>query len=51
MKLVYRDDIGVVVMKVDESGIDFLGGTAFFGDGERDYRVPVESIVRIEEEE
>ena len=51
MKLVYRDDIGVFIVEVDGSGIDFLGGTAFFGDGEREYRVPVESIVRIEEEE
>ena len=51
MKLVYRDGIGIVIVKVDESGIDFVDGTAFFGDGERDYRVPVESIVRIEEEE
>lgn len=51
MTVTYRDDIGIVVVKVDGSGIDFLDGTAFFGDGERDYSVQVENIVRIGEEE
>jgi hypothetical protein len=48
MKIVYRDALGYVTVIVDESGIQFLNGTAFFSDEDgNDYMVEIENIVEI----
>lgn len=49
MTITYRDDIGMVQVTVG-GGIDFLNGEAYFDDGEQDYRIPIASILQIQEE-
>lgn len=46
MIVVYRDELGVVEEKVDEDGIDFLNGNAYFNDKQ----IPMKDIQRIAEE-
>ena len=46
MIVVYRDELGVVEEKVDEDGIDFLNGNAYFNDKQ----MPMKDIQRIAEE-
>lgn len=46
MIVVYRDKLGVVEEKVDEDGIDFLNGNAYFNDK----KIPMKDIQRIVEE-
>lgn len=49
MSIYYRDELGVVCVKVDENGIDFCfdGGDIAFSDGEKDYRIPVSSVISV----
>ena len=49
MILVYRDDIGYVQVEVDNNGIQFVDGYAYFGNNEREYRIKIEDVVCIEE--
>lgn len=46
MIVVYRDELGIVEEKVDEDGIDFLNGNAYFNDKQ----IPVKDVQRIAEE-
>jgi len=46
MIVVYRDELGVVEEKVNEDGIDFLNGNAYFNDKQ----IPVKDVQRIAEE-
>jgi len=47
MVIIYADEIGTVEQAVDESGVSFYGGRAYFSDGEQDYNIPVASIKEI----
>lgn len=41
----YRDDIGFVDVEVDDCGVSFLNGTAYFTDGNgADHEVPCSEI-------
>lgn len=48
MYITYRDELGLVLVEVDEYGIGFVDGLAYFGDGIRDYKIPVSSICEIQ---
>lgn len=45
IKLTYRDALGEVVVWVNEWGIDFSDGYAFFTVGEEDYKIPMENLI------
>lgn len=45
MTIVYRDDLGHVAEKIDEDGVTFCGGKAYFNDK----KIDVESIIEITE--
>lgn len=47
MLIAYRDEIGVVIEKVDEFGISFVGDVAYVNNKQ----IPISSIERIMEEE
>lgn len=47
MNILWRDQWGIVYTTVDENGVQFNNGFAYFGDGSRDYKVPVDWIVEI----
>lgn len=47
MIIAYFDKVGLIVRTVDENGISFADGKAYFSDGKIDYQVPVEHIDRI----
>ena len=47
MIIAYFDKVGLIVRAVDENGISFADGKAYFSDGKTDYKVPVEHIDRI----
>lgn len=48
MCIVYRDQLGNVIQWVDDNGIQFLDGTAYFSDiSGTEYRVNVSNIVEI----
>ena len=50
MQIVHKDDIGLLVTDVDNDGIDFLEGVAYFSDEDgREYQVLIQNIVRIVE--
>lgn len=51
MLLVYRDELGYVQVKVDDYGVQFVEGYAYFGNDEREYKVKVENLVSIGMEE
>ena len=47
MAVTYRDEIGIVQVKVDEYGVAFSDGFAYFGDGENDYKIETKNIIEI----
>ena len=47
MYIIYRDELGQIIVSVDNYGIQFLEGQAIFSDGETEYKVAVNSIVEI----
>lgn len=47
MNVVWHDTWGIVYTTVDEHGILFSDGFAYFGDGNRSYKVPVDWLVEI----
>lgn len=49
MKITFRDELGHICVEVDEHGIDFVCGTCFFSDGEKDYTVDAKEILLIRE--
>lgn len=51
MTVTYRDELGYVQVKVDNSGIQFVDGYAYFGNDEREYKIKVENIISIGMEE
>ena len=51
MLMTYRDAIGYVSVIVDEHGISFLDGYAYFSDNKKEYKVPVGNIVSVEKME
>ena len=52
MKVVYRDGGGYVLVEVDQYGIAFFDGKAYFSDAnDTQYRIPYDDLVRIGEEE
>ena len=48
MKIYYRDEGGGVCVDVDEYGIQFLDGFAYFSNGEREFRIPISDLLSIE---
>lgn len=51
MILVYRDEIGYVRVKIDNNGVQFVDGYAYFGSDEKEYKIKIENLVSIEMEE
>lgn len=48
MAIIYAGEIGGVLVSVDENGIQFVDGTAYFSDVYgKDYAIPVEDIREI----
>lgn len=47
LKICFRDEMGYAMVDVDQYGIDFLNGAAYFSDGCRDYKIKAENIIRI----
>lgn len=46
----FRDELGQVVVCIDNYGIQFCDGIAYFSDNsEREYKIPVADILSIEE--
>ena len=50
MNLAYHDGLGYVKVEVNEDGIDFLDGFAYFSSGHRDYKILSEHIVCIRDD-
>ena len=48
LKIVYRDNLGYIVLECDSDGVQFLNGFAYFSDiyGE-DHKIAVSAIVEI----
>lgn len=44
MLVTYRDEFGIVEVVVDDN-ISFVNEHAFFGSGEKDYKIAIENIV------
>lgn len=51
MYITYRDELGEVLVTVDEDGISFVNGTAYFSssieDDNTEYAIPVTDIISI----
>lgn len=48
MFIMFRDKIGCVTVEVDNSGINFDDGKAFFSDANgKDYVMPMENVLTI----
>lgn len=47
MYIVFRDELGLVSVPVDENGVHFVAGFAFFSDGEKEYRIPIKHLREI----
>lgn len=47
MYIVFRDELGLVSVPVDENGVQFIAGFACFSDGEKAYKIPVESLCEV----
>ena len=47
MILVYRDEIGYARVKIDNNGVQFVDGYAYFGNDKIEYKVKVENLVCI----
>ena len=47
MTLTYHDGLGYVKVEVNEDGIDFLDGFAYFSSGNRAYKILSEQMVCI----
>lgn len=47
MSIVFSDEGGLLLVSVDEYGITFSDGLAYFSDGDREYQIPVSSIREI----
>lgn len=45
MFVVYRDELGFVKVVVDNNGIQFLDGHAYFGNDEDDYKINMNDVV------
>lgn len=50
MRIVYRDQGGYIAALVDNDGVDFSDGFAYFTADGRDYKIDVQNIVRIVQE-
>lgn len=49
MIITYRDELGIVETRVDEFGISFVAGYAFFSDEDgNDYTIGINDIIGIE---
>ena len=51
MTLVYRDELGYVQVVVDNNGVQFVNGYAYFENDEREYKIRIENLVSINMEE
>lgn len=47
MSIVFSDEGGLLLVSVDEYGVSFSDGLAYFSDGDREYQIPVSSIREI----
>jgi hypothetical protein len=47
MTVFFRDELGYIGVKVDEYNIQFCDGKAYFSDGEKDYKIPMEDLIEI----
>lgn len=48
MTIYYRDSAGVIMAKIDEYGIQFLDGKAYFSiDEKAERKIPIENIMQI----
>lgn len=45
--IVFRDELGLVSVPVDEYGIQFTDGIAYFSDGKKEYRIPLTHLYEI----
>jgi hypothetical protein len=50
MTIYYCDEFGIVSVKVNSDGIQFLDGIAYFSDGEKEYKVNIKNICEIMED-
>lgn len=48
MFITFRDELGMNLVIIDEYGISFLDGEAFFSSSEREYRIPIKNICEIQ---
>ena len=51
MLILYRDEGGYVVAKVDTETISFLDGEVYFDCDGKDFKIPVSTVVTITNEE
>lgn len=47
MSIIFSDEGGLLLVSVDEYGIAFSDGLAYFSDGDREYQIPLSSIREI----
>lgn len=47
MSIVFSDEGGLLLVSVDEYGVSFSDGIAYFSDGDREYQIPLSSIREI----
>ena len=48
MFITFRDELGMNLVIIDEYGISFLDGEAFFSSSECEYRIPIKNICEIQ---
>lgn len=49
MIVTYRDSLGYVDVIISEDGVDFVDGFAYFTSGHRNYKIPAEHMVCVQE--
>lgn len=47
MTIYFIDEIGEIAVDLDGNGIQFISGKAWFSDGEKEYRIPLENLIEI----
>lgn len=47
LKVVYRDEVGYVEISIPDGVIDMLDGKVYFSDGENDYQIQTENLMRV----
>ena len=47
MIVAYRDGVGFVTVIINEDGVSFQDGYAYFTSGARDYKIPTDHLMRV----